>query len=96
MSLIFVHGAFQSAWVWEKKLPRVRAQKYDVFCPNLAGFGKRQSDLTPHIGLKDPIKDICDVIDHKRLSDVILIGHSYGGIVISGVAKLRPNHICKQ
>lgn len=91
MQVILVHGAFQGGWVWDKIAPRLRATGYEVFCPTLAGLGERYSELNPDIGLGDHIHDVCQVIDANALDHVVLIGHSYGGMVVSGVAKQRSN-----
>lgn len=91
--LILVHGAFQGGWVWDRVVPTIKAAGHIVYCPTLTGLEPKSAALTKDVGLDDHINDICKIIDEHRLSNVILVGHSYGGIVISGVAKARPNNI---
>lgn len=92
-AVILVHGAFQGGWVWDRILPKMKP--YRVFCPTLRAPRENNSESHTNIGLIDHINDVCDVIDKNNLSEIILVGHSYGGIVISGVAKLRTEKIDK-
>ncbi|MBP9765238.1 alpha/beta hydrolase [Candidatus Babeliales bacterium] len=94
-TIILVHGAFQGDWVWDKITPTLRAAGHTVYSPTLQGLGSRASELTQQTGLQDHIADVCKVIDENNASEIILLGHSYGGIVISGVAKVRTLHIKK-
>lgn len=92
-TFILVHGAFQGGWVWDRVAPLLRFRGYAVYCPTLTGLGERSNELTPQVGLEDHIRDVCKVIDAHHLSHIVLVGHSYGGIVISGVAKERSSQI---
>jgi pimeloyl-ACP methyl ester carboxylesterase len=92
-TVVLVHGAFSGSWVWSKIVAALIAAGHSVFCPTLTGLGNRSSELAPQIGLVDHIKDVCTVIDRNNLSNVILLGHSYGGMVITGVAYKRANRL---
>lgn len=92
-NMVLVHGAFQGGWVWNKILPALKAAGHNVYCPTLTGLGSRNLELTKDIGLDHHIADICKIIDENNLSEVILIGHSYGGIVVSGVVQARASKI---
>lgn len=90
--IIFVHGGFQGGWVWEPLLPLLD-KKFTPYCITLKGLGSRAKELAKGVGLEQHIQDVVDVIQHKQLSDVILVGHSYGGMVISGAATRLPERI---
>lgn len=94
-TIILVHGAFQGGWVWDKITPTLRAAGHTVYTPTLQGLGSRNSELTQQTGLQDHIADVCKVIDENNVSEAVLVGHSYGGVVVSGVAKVRTLRIKK-
>ena len=95
VSFIFVHGAFQGGWVWEKIKPAVLAAGYNAFFPTLKGLAEQASELSESIGLQEHINEICQLIDKHALNNITLIGHSYGGMVISGVAAKMPEKIAR-
>lgn len=89
--LVLVHGAFQGGWVWHRISPELILAGHEIYCPTLSGLEIENSVPFSHeIGLNKHVEDICRVLDDNKLVDVVLLGHSYGGMVISGVAKLRP------
>jgi pimeloyl-ACP methyl ester carboxylesterase len=87
--LVMVHGAWHGGWCW-KYVKRMLADKsIEVYCPTLTGLGDRHH-LNIFTNLDTHIADIVNVIESEELSDVTLVGHSYAGMVITGVAdKLR-------
>lgn len=91
-TVLLVHGAFQGGWVWDKILPLL-PNHYQILAPTLTGLDNKTQNLMPITGLHDHIADICRIIDSNELSNVILVGHSYGGLVISGVAQARASKI---
>lgn len=90
--LLFVHGAFQGGWVWDKIFPPL-SKHYQLFTPTLTGLDDHSKEVMRITGLHDHITDICQIIDNNNLNNVVLIGHSYGGLVISGVGKARSSKI---
>ena len=72
---------------------RLRAQGHRVFAPSYTGMGDRAHLLTKHITLDTFIEDICEVLTSEELSEVILVGHSFGGVPITGVADRLPERI---
>jgi pimeloyl-ACP methyl ester carboxylesterase len=90
---VLVHGAWGGGWYWSRTARLLRAAGQDVLTPTLTGLGERNHLLTPHVGLQVHIQDIVQVLRHERLSDVVLVGHSYGGMVISGVADAATDRI---
>jgi pimeloyl-ACP methyl ester carboxylesterase len=90
---VLVHGAWGGGWYWSRAARRLRDAGHDVFTPSLTGLGDRKHLLGPTVGLETHIQDILQLLRHERLSDVVLVGHSYGGMVISGVADTAPERI---
>jgi pimeloyl-ACP methyl ester carboxylesterase len=92
-TFVLVHGAFHGAWCWTKLAPLLEARGHRVFGPSLPGLGDRATELTADVGLSTHVADIADLIEREDLRDVILLGHSYGGMVITGVADRLPERI---
>ncbi len=93
--MVFVHGAWGGAWQFAKVDPLLRERGFDVRRVTLTGLGERAHLASPDIGLETHIQDVVNVILFERLQDVILVGHSYGGMVISGVADRLPERLAK-
>lgn len=83
---VLVHGAGHGGWCYQRVARLLRAQGHEVHTPSLTGLGERAHLLTPDVGLETHIADVVSLLEHEDLSDVILAGHSYGGIVITGAA----------
>jgi pimeloyl-ACP methyl ester carboxylesterase len=92
-TFVLVHGAWGGGWYWSRTARLLRAAGHDVFTPTLTGLGERSHLLRPDIGLELHIQDILQVLEYERLNGVILVGHSYGGMVISGVADRATDRI---
>jgi pimeloyl-ACP methyl ester carboxylesterase len=80
-------------WGWKKVAERLRAIGHDVFTPTLTGLGERAHLLAPDIDLTTHIEDVLGVLEYEDLVNVVLVGHSYGGMVIAGVADRAPSRI---
>lgn len=93
--MLIVHGAWGGAWQFAKVDPLLRAQGYDVRRATLTGLGERAHLASPETGLETHIEDVLNVIRFENLTDLILVGHSYGGMVISGVADRLPERIAR-
>ncbi|AOS45405.1 Pyrethroid hydrolase [Lacunisphaera limnophila] len=91
--LVSVHGAWAGGWQMKKVAPILEAQGWKVYRPSLPGLGEHYPRATPDIGLNDHIDDIVNLILFEDLHDIILLGHSYGGMVITGVADRIPGRI---
>ena len=83
---VLVHGAWHGAWCWRRVLPGLWAAGHRAFAVTLSGVGERAHQLTAGITLDTHIEDVCRVIEAEELTDAILVGHSYAGMVITGVA----------
>ena len=92
-TFVLVHGAWHGGWGWVRLAALLRAQGHIVFAPTLTGQGERTHLLTPGVNATLHIADIVNLIRYERLRDIVLVGHSYGGSVISGVAEVVPDKI---
>ena len=82
-----IHGAWHGGWCWRRVADRLTAKGHKVFTPTMTGLGERSHLLDPKIGLATHITDIVNVIKWEGLTDIVLVGHSYGGFIITGVAE---------
>lgn len=92
-TFVLVHGGGHGAWCWDRVVPALRDAGHEVHVPVLTGVGERFCELTPDVGLSTHIDDIVALFETENLRDVILVGHSYGGTVITGVAGRLPGRI---
>src|SRR5215831_7588698 len=92
-TFVLVHGAWHGGWGWQRVTDRLRARGHTVFAPTLTGLGERAHLLHPGVNLSLHIADVLAVIKYERLGGIVLVGHSYGGCVISGVAEAVPDAV---
>ena len=95
-TFVLVHGAWHGGWCWKKISALLDAEGHQVYTPTLTGLGERSHLLSKEIDLEMHIQDIVSMLEYEDLTEVILVGHSYGGMVITGVAdkeRKRLNHI---
>lgn len=85
-TFVLVHGAWHGGWCWERVATRLRAEGRRVFTPTLTGLGERAHLLGRQVNMTTHIDDVVGVLEAEELTGVVLCGHSYGGIVITGVA----------
>ena len=90
---VLVHGAWHGGWCWGQVAERLRALGHRVFTPTLTGLGERAHLISPNVGLATHIEDVVATLDMEDLTDVVLVGHSFGSAVISGVADARGHRI---
>jgi pimeloyl-ACP methyl ester carboxylesterase len=90
---VLVHGAWAGSWVWSATARALRTAGHEVWVPSLTGLGERIHLASPAITLDTHIADVANVIDFEGLEDVILVGHSYGGMVVTGVAGQVPQKL---
>lgn len=93
--IVFVHGAWAGGWHYTKVEPLLEDAGFRVFRPTMTGLGERVHLAREDVGLSTHITDIVNVLEFEDLHDVVLVGHSYGGMVISGVANRVPDRILK-
>ncbi|MFD5823835.1 alpha/beta fold hydrolase [Lentzea sp. NPDC060358] len=92
-TFLLVHGAWHSGQAWDRVVPLLESAGHRVLAPSLTGYGDKAHLLSPEVGLVTHVDDIAGLIDDERLDDVVLVGHSYAGMVISGVAQRVPKRI---
>jgi pimeloyl-ACP methyl ester carboxylesterase len=86
-TFVLVHGAYEGGWIWRYTADLLRAKGHKVHTPTLTGLGERSHLMSGLINLDTHITDVVNVIKWERLENIILVGHSYAGWVISGVAE---------
>ena len=86
-TFVLVHGAWHGGWCWRRVARLLTRAGHDVFAPTLTGLCERSHLLTPAVDLDTHILDIVNELKWQELDDTVLVGHSYGGMVISGVAE---------
>jgi pimeloyl-ACP methyl ester carboxylesterase len=85
-NIVLVHGAWHGGWCYVRVAELLRARGHRVFTPTLSGLGERSHEFSGAINLSTHIADVVNLIKWERLDKVVLLGHSYGGMVITGVA----------
>lgn len=86
-TFVLVHGGWGGGWVWRRVADALEKRGHKVFAPTLTGLGERSHLLTAQVTLATHIADVVNVMKWERLENVVLVGHSYAGVVISGVAE---------
>ena len=92
-TFVLVHGAWHGGWGWVRLAELLRRQGHIVFTPTLTGLGERSHLMSAGINASLHITDVVNLIHYERLSEIVLVGHSYGGCVVSGVAEIVPDKI---
>jgi pimeloyl-ACP methyl ester carboxylesterase len=91
-TFILVHGAWQSTGTWDLLAPLLQQHGHKVITPVLSGLGVDQSRLSPDITLRQHVEDVSAELS-KSPEPVILVGHSYAGMIISGAAEAHPTKV---
>lgn len=86
-TFLLIHGAWHGGWCWKKVLPLLRVAGFDAYAPTLTGLGERSHLLAPTVDLETHVNDVAAVIEYEDLTNVILVGHSYAGMLIARVAE---------
>jgi len=92
-TFLVCHGAWGGGWSWKKMHPLMQAAGHRLVTPTYTGLGERAHLAHPAIDLETHIEDMLNVIEYEDLRDVALLGHSYGGMVATGVADRVPERI---
>ena len=92
-TFVLVHGGWAGSVVGRLLAPRLRKAGHEAYAPTLTGIGARKHLLNREIDLGTHIQDVIGVIEEEDLSDIVLVGHSYGGMVITGVADRVPEKV---
>jgi pimeloyl-ACP methyl ester carboxylesterase len=84
VAFVLVHGGRHGGWCWARVVPLLREAGHDVYTPTLTGLGERAHLLRPEIGLETHIEDLVAVFEFEDITDAVLVGHSYAGLVVAG------------
>ena len=94
-TFVLVHGGGHGGWCYQRVSRLLSQAGHEVHAPTLTGVGERAHLVGPHVDLSLHVRDIASVLHYEDLRDVILVGHSYGGMVITGVGAAAPDRIGK-
>ena len=94
-TIVLAHGAWSAAWAWKKMRPLFQAAGHQFLSPTYTGLGERAHLARPDIDLATHIQDVLSVLEFEDLKDVTLLGHSYGGMVATGVADKAADRIAR-
>lgn len=92
---VLVHGSSGGGWYWQRVAPLLAAAGHRVYRPTLTGTGERSHLLSPHVDLSTHITDVSNVLFYEDIAEAVLVGHSYGGMVITGVAQAVPERVSR-
>jgi pimeloyl-ACP methyl ester carboxylesterase len=95
-TFVLLHGAWHGGWVWQRVIPLLRAAGHEVHAPTLTGVSDRAHLLNPQVGLGTHVQDVVSLIEAYDARDVVLVGHSYAGQVVTGVADRVPDRLAKK
>jgi pimeloyl-ACP methyl ester carboxylesterase len=92
-TFVLVHGAWHGGWCWQRVAPLLQAAGHRVTTPTLTGLGERCDLASEAVNLETHIDDVLRHLEFERLSDVVLVAHSYAGFVAFGVAERVASNI---
>ncbi|WP_345611328.1 alpha/beta fold hydrolase [Pseudonocardia adelaidensis] len=94
-TFVLVHGAWHGGWCWRDVVAPLRSAGHDVVVPTLLGLGERAGEFRPDIGLRDHVDDVVGALEGADLRDVVLVGHSYAGLVVREAADRVPERVAQ-
>ena len=94
-TFVLVAGACCGGWSWTRVAPLLRAAGHAVWTPTLTGLGDRVHLATPDVNLDTHVTDVVNLLVYEDLRDVALVGYSYAGFVIAGVAERAPERLAQ-
>ena len=94
-TFLVCHGAWSAGWAWKKMHPLMQAAGHRLVTPSYTGLGERAHLANPSIDLETHIEDVLNVIQYEDLRDIVLLGHSYGGMVATGVADRASDRVAQ-
>jgi len=94
-TFVLVHGAFHGGWCWRRVARRLRMRGHSVFAPTLSGPARRKPAPQRDVDLSTNVADVIGLIERRQLREVMLVGHSYGGVVAAWAADRVPSRIAQ-
>jgi pimeloyl-ACP methyl ester carboxylesterase len=91
--IVLVPGACLGGWAWRDVAAKLRAHGHEVYPVTLTGLGERAHLASRDVDLETHIEDVVNLLDYEDLTDAVLVGHSYAGVVVTGVADRRPERL---
>ena len=92
-TFVLVHGGWHGAWCWSRVVPLLQGEGHEVVVPALTGLGERAHLATPEVDVSTHVRELVDLLETSDASDVVLVGHSYSGVVVTAVAAALPNRV---
>ena len=92
-TFVLVHGAWSGAHTWRKVRPMLREAGHEVFTPSLTGLGERIHLASPQVNLNTHVQDVVNMLRFEDLNDVVLLGYSYGGMVVTGALEYVADRV---
>jgi len=92
-TFVLVHGAWGGGLIWRDIARALRRSGHEVYAPTLTGLGERRHLMTRDVNLSTHVRDVSSLLEYEDLRDVVLVGHSYGGMVVTGAADAMPERI---
>ena len=92
-TFVLVHGGWHGAWCWSRVVPLLQGEGHEVLVPALTGLGERAHLATPEVDVSTHVRELVDLLETSDASDVVLVGHSYSGVVVTAVAAALPNRV---
>jgi pimeloyl-ACP methyl ester carboxylesterase len=92
---VLIHGAYFGGWSWRWVVPYLRDAGHDVYAPSLTGVGERVHLAGPQVDLETHITDVVNLLHYEDVTGVVLVGWSYGGMIVAGVADRVPERIAQ-
>jgi pimeloyl-ACP methyl ester carboxylesterase len=92
---VLVHGAWHGGWCWRQVSVRLREAGHEVHTPTLTGLGERAHLVGPGVGLRTHVADVLGLLRYEDLHDVVLVGHSYAGLVVREAADRMPGRVSR-
>src|SRR5687767_15767517 len=90
---VLVGGGWLGGWCWQRVARQPRDEGHDAYPVTLTGLGERVHLASPEVDLETHVTDVVNLIEYEGIRDVVLVGHSYGGLVITGVSDRVPDRI---
>jgi pimeloyl-ACP methyl ester carboxylesterase len=91
--ILLIHGTWTGGWIWTDVRRSLAARGHNVLAPTLTGLGEREHLLTGETGLDTHVEDLLAVVRWESLQDILLVGHSYGGMLVSALADRLPGTV---
>src|ERR1700743_3969945 len=92
-TIVLVHGSWGGSWAWKPVARQLRQRGFEVYAPNLSGVGARRHIHCDVLDLNTHIEDVAALLRFEELDNVLLVGHSYGGMVVTGAADREIDRI---